>query len=94
MSSTADTVASATSAAISASASSSSSEGQPASYKIIGILLAVGSGLLIGASFIFKKKGLLAAQQKTGGVAGEGHPYLKSWLVRLPPPTKHATRQG
>ncbi|GAA5924276.1 hypothetical protein JCM3775_005644 [Rhodotorula graminis] len=59
---------------------SSSADAQPASYKAIGISLAVGSGLLIGASFIFKKKGLLAAQKKTGGVAGEGHPYLKSWL--------------
>jgi len=86
MSSTAEAVASATSAAISASASSSSSDAQPASYKVIGILLAVGSGLLIGASFIFKKRGLLAAQKKSGGVAGEGHPYLKSWLVRPRPP--------
>lgn len=83
MSSTAEAVASATSAAASASASSSSTDGQPASYKIVGILLAVGSGIMIGGSFILKKKGLLAAQKKAGGVAGEGHPYLKSWLVRL-----------
>ncbi|BGP40884.1 hypothetical protein JCM10450v2_004889 [Rhodotorula kratochvilovae] len=80
MSSSASALASATSAAVSASASAASSDGQPASYKVVGILLAVGSGLLIGASFIFKKKGLLAAQKKAGGVAGEGHPYLKSWL--------------
>ncbi|GAA5969865.1 hypothetical protein JCM21900_005547 [Sporobolomyces salmonicolor] len=66
-----------TSASASASAASASS---PASYKLIGVLLAVGSGLFIGASFCLKKKGLIAAQQKAGGVAGEGHPYLRSWL--------------
>ncbi|GAA6051456.1 hypothetical protein JCM3770_004541 [Rhodotorula araucariae] len=80
MSASAVDSAAATSAAVSASASATSNDGQPASYKVVGILLAVGSGLLIGASFIFKKKGLLAAQKKAGGVAGEGHPYLKSWL--------------
>ncbi|GAA5988044.1 hypothetical protein JCM10908_002040 [Rhodotorula pacifica] len=66
-----------------ASASASAAAGgtvQPASYKVIGVLLAVGSGLLIGGSFIFKKKGLIAAQRKSGGVKGEGHEYLKSWL--------------
>ncbi|GAA5889355.1 hypothetical protein JCM5296_006338 [Sporobolomyces johnsonii] len=74
-------LASATSAAASASSSSSAaSASSPASYKLIGVLLAVGSGLFIGASFCLKKKGLLAAQKKAGGVAGEGHPYLKSWL--------------
>ncbi|GAA5933033.1 hypothetical protein JCM1841_003222 [Sporobolomyces salmonicolor] len=66
-----------TSASASASAASASS---PASYKLIGVLLAVGSGLFIGASFCLKKKGLIAAQKKAGGVAGEGHPYLRSWL--------------
>ncbi|KZO95644.1 DUF803-domain-containing protein, partial [Calocera viscosa TUFC12733] len=39
----------------------------------VGVLLAVGSGLLIGSSFVFKKKGLIAAQ-----IAGEGVAYLKS----------------
>ncbi|KWU44440.1 DUF803-domain-containing protein, partial [Rhodotorula sp. JG-1b] len=53
---------------------------QPASYKVIGVLLAVGSGLLIGGSFIFKKKGLQAAERKFGAAKGEGHEYLKSWL--------------
>lgn len=42
----------------------------------IGVLLAVGSGLLIGSSFVFKKKGLLSSQN--GHAAGEGVAYLKS----------------
>ncbi|KAF9156889.1 hypothetical protein DFQ26_009201 [Actinomortierella ambigua] len=45
--------------------------------KVIGIALAVGSGLLIGSSFVFKKKGLLNCT-KDGMVAGEGYAYLKS----------------
>lgn len=48
--------------------------------KIVGIVLAIVSGVLIGSSFVFKKKGLLRAQ--AGGPAGEGVGYLKS--VRLP----------
>ncbi|KZS98516.1 DUF803-domain-containing protein [Sistotremastrum niveocremeum HHB9708] len=43
-------------------------------FKIVGILLAVVSGLLIGSSFVFKKKGLQRSQQD----AGEGVAYLKS----------------
>ncbi|KAF8133037.1 magnesium transporter NIPA-domain-containing protein [Mycena galopus ATCC 62051] len=49
--------------------------------KIVGIVLAITSGLLIGSSFVFKKKGLLRAQ--AGHAAGEGVAYLKSplwWL--------------
>lgn len=38
--------------------------------------MAVSSGLLIGSSFVFKKKGLLRSQ--AGGEAGEGVAYLKS----------------
>lgn len=38
--------------------------------------MAVVSGLLIGSSFVFKKKGLLRSQ--AGHVAGEGVAYLKS----------------
>ena len=45
-------------------------------YNRAGIILAVGSGVLIGASFVFKKKGLLSSQK--GKVAGEGLDYLKS----------------
>ena len=42
----------------------------------MGIALAVSSGMLIGSSFVFKKKGLLSSQQ--GKIAGEGVAYLKS----------------
>ncbi|KAK9899269.1 DUF803-domain-containing protein, partial [Cystobasidium minutum MCA 4210] len=48
------------------------------SYQIVGLILAVASGLFIGSSFVFKKKGLLSMQNKPGFVAGEGHSYLKS----------------
>ncbi|WVR09634.1 hypothetical protein IAU60_006707 [Kwoniella sp. DSM 27419] len=69
----------------SASASSSHAAGLVDSaanpnFKIVGICLAVGSGFLIGASFVIKKKGLLSSTQKYGTVAGEGHAYLKSWM--------------
>ena len=40
------------------------------------MILAVVSGLLIGSSFVFKKKGLLRSQ--AGGELGEGVEYLKS----------------
>lgn len=46
------------------------------SLQIVGVILAVVSGLLIGSSFVFKKKGLLRSQQ--GGELGEGVAYLKS----------------
>lgn len=47
----------------------------------MGIILAIVSGLLIGSSFVFKKKGLLRSQ----GVAGEGVGYLKSplWWIGM-----------
>lgn len=48
--------------------------------KIVGIVLAIVSGVLIGSSFVFKKKGLVRSQ--AGGPVGEGVGYLKS--VRLP----------
>ncbi|KAJ6526961.1 magnesium transporter NIPA-domain-containing protein [Mycena vulgaris] len=76
-SSTASAGASATS---SAKASGTFSAGG-ANLKIVGIILAIASGLLIGSSFVFKKKGLLRAQ--AGHAAGEGVGYLKSplwWL--------------
>lgn len=40
---------------------------------------AVASGLLIGSSFVFKKRGLIRSQ--AGGAAGEGVAYLKSVRV-------------
>ncbi|EEB97289.1 hypothetical protein MPER_03429, partial [Moniliophthora perniciosa FA553] len=65
---------------VSASASSndSSLSVNNSSLKVVGIILAIVSGLLIGSSFVFKKKGLLKSQ--AGQVAGEGVAYLKSWL--------------
>ncbi|CEG73648.1 Putative DUF803-domain-containing protein [Rhizopus microsporus] len=47
-------------------------------YKGIGVTLAVTSGIFIGSSFVFKKKGLLQSVSESGGVAGEGYTYLKS----------------
>ncbi|KAF9523471.1 magnesium transporter NIPA-domain-containing protein [Crepidotus variabilis] len=46
--------------------------------KVVGIILAIASGLLIGSSFVFKKKGLIRSQ--AGGELGEGVAYLKSVL--------------
>ncbi|RPD56954.1 DUF803-domain-containing protein [Lentinus tigrinus ALCF2SS1-7] len=54
----------------------SSSDSQPSQYRAVGVVLAIGSGVLIGSSFVFKKKGLLSSQK--GHVAGEGVAYLKS----------------
>ncbi|KAI8376302.1 magnesium transporter NIPA-domain-containing protein [Radiomyces spectabilis] len=59
------------------------SEAQGGLYKAIGVTLAVASGLFIGSSFVFKKKGLLQSIERSGGIAGEGYSYLKSamwWL--------------
>ncbi|KAJ6594639.1 magnesium transporter NIPA-domain-containing protein [Mycena capillaripes] len=67
--------------AASPSASASSGFHAGPKLKIVGIILAITSGLLIGSSFVFKKKGLLRAQ--AGHAAGEGVAYLKSplwWL--------------
>ncbi|XP_041047682.1 magnesium transporter NIPA2-like isoform X1 [Carcharodon carcharias] len=47
----------------------------------IGLALAVTSSLLIGCSFILKKKGLLRLSEKGITRAGQGgHAYLKEWL--------------
>ncbi|KAJ7072259.1 magnesium transporter NIPA-domain-containing protein [Mycena amicta] len=71
------------SAGASASASASASFTVGGNLKIVGILLAITSGLLIGSSFVFKKKGLLRAQ--AGHAAGEGVAYLKSplWWIGM-----------
>ncbi|KAF9506961.1 hypothetical protein BS47DRAFT_1321551 [Hydnum rufescens UP504] len=55
----------------------------PHQYFGVGIALAVGSGALIGSSFVFKKKGLLASQK--GGPAGEGVAYLMNavWWIGM-----------
>ncbi|KAL1886956.1 hypothetical protein Cpir12675_006814 [Ceratocystis pirilliformis] len=52
---------------------------RPASFKLIGITLAVTSGVFIGISFVMKKYGLLKANEKYNEIAGEGYGYLKNW---------------
>jgi hypothetical protein len=47
-----------------------------ATPQVVGIILAILSGILIGSSFVFKKKGLLRSQ--AGHAAGEGVAYLRS----------------
>ncbi|KAI9463355.1 magnesium transporter NIPA-domain-containing protein [Russula earlei] len=66
------------SATPSASASAKAAFQVSKSLKVVGIVLAVVSGVLIGSSFVFKKKGLLRSQ--AGHTAGEGVAYLKSVL--------------
>ncbi|KZP34213.1 DUF803-domain-containing protein [Athelia psychrophila] len=71
--------ASATGSAAAATSSAAGTISAPANLKIVGVILAIISGFLIGSSFVFKKKGLLASQT----VHGEGVAYLKSplwWL--------------
>jgi len=51
---------------------------RPSFYKVIGIILAICSGLFIGVSFVLKKKGLLKANKKYNQEAGEGYGYLKN----------------
>ncbi|KII92725.1 hypothetical protein PLICRDRAFT_37525 [Plicaturopsis crispa FD-325 SS-3] len=80
MSSSASTTATG-SAAASSSSAASGTVSAGSHLKVVGIILAIASGLLIGSSFVFKKKGLLRSQ--AGQVAGEGVAYLKSplwWL--------------
>lgn len=55
-----------------------SSEDRPKVYKVIGIALAISSGLFIGVSFVVKKIGLLKANVKYDEEAGEGYGYLKN----------------
>ena len=51
---------------------------RPPAYKIVGIILAISSGLFIGVSFVLKKHGLLKANEKYNEEAGEGYGYLKN----------------
>ena len=60
------------------SSSGSVNGGRPPVYKVVGICLAVASGLFIGVSFVIKKIGLLKANEKYQEVAGEGYGYLKN----------------
>ncbi|KAJ3379176.1 hypothetical protein HDU80_002555, partial [Chytriomyces hyalinus] len=54
-----------------------SETGEPHWYKAVGITLAMLSGLFIGCSFIFKKKGLIDTKSLHGEL-GDGHAYLNS----------------
>ncbi|TFK24767.1 DUF803-domain-containing protein [Coprinopsis marcescibilis] len=79
MSSTISTVASATSQAATATSSAASGTFKASpNLKVVGVILAVASGVLIGSSFVLKKKGLIRSQ--AGGELGEGVAYLKSLL--------------
>ena len=64
--------------AINTTSSPSHSSSKPSSYKIIGLVLALASGLFIGVSFVLKKTGLLKANEKYNEEAGEGYGYLKN----------------
>ncbi|KAI0076037.1 DUF803-domain-containing protein [Panus rudis PR-1116 ss-1] len=78
MSSTSASATATSSTAAAASSSAAATLKAPGNLKVVGIILAIASGVLIGSSFVFKKRGLLRAQ--AGGVAGEGVAYLKSAL--------------
>ncbi|CAG8983299.1 hypothetical protein HYALB_00002737, partial [Hymenoscyphus albidus] len=58
--------------------SSNGTADRPPIYKVIGICLAIASGVFIGVSFVLKKVGLLKANDKYEEVAGEGYGYLKN----------------
>lgn len=60
------------------SSTDSTTDERPPVYKVIGICLAIGSGLFIGSSFVLKKYGLLKANEKYNEAAGEGYGYLKN----------------
>ena len=62
----------------SSDSSSEESNGRPPIYKVVGIVLAICSGLFIGVSFVVKKVGLLKANEKYNEEAGEGYGYLKN----------------
>ncbi len=51
---------------------------RPPIFKVVGLILAVASGLFIGISFVLKKVGLLKANVKYNEEAGEGYGYLKN----------------
>ncbi|KAF2770415.1 DUF803-domain-containing protein [Teratosphaeria nubilosa] len=72
------TASSTSSTSTATSSSSADSATRPPVYKIVGICLAVCSGLFIGVSFVLKKVGLLKANVKYNEEAGEGYGYLKN----------------
>jgi len=52
---------------------------RPPAYKVVGLILAIASGLFIGVSFVLKKVGLLKANIRYDEEAGEGYGYLKNF---------------
>ncbi|KAF2753819.1 DUF803-domain-containing protein [Pseudovirgaria hyperparasitica] len=64
---------------IARSGGSSASSTRPPIFKVVGIILAIASGVFIGVSFVLKKLGLLKANAKYNEEAGEGYGYLKNW---------------
>ncbi|ORY58036.1 magnesium transporter NIPA-domain-containing protein [Pseudomassariella vexata] len=60
------------------SSTDATTQERPPIYKVIGISLAIASGLFIGTSFVLKKVGLLKANDKYNEVAGEGYGYFKN----------------
>ena len=60
------------------SSASTTQPHRPPIYKVVGLILAVCSGLFIGTSFVLKKTGLLKANKKYNEEAGEGYGYLKN----------------
>lgn len=62
----------------STSSASDATPQRPPVYKVVGICLAIASGLFIGVSFVIKKVGLLKANEKYHEEAGEGYGYLKN----------------
>lgn len=71
-------VATATGELIARDTSNPNSQERPPIYKVIGLSLAIASGLFIGVSFVLKKVGLLKANVKYNEEAGEGYGYLKN----------------
>ncbi|KAJ9667819.1 hypothetical protein H2201_002005 [Coniosporium apollinis] len=65
-------------AANSTETGASESNERPPVYKVVGLILAILSGLFIGVSFVMKKVGLLKANVKYQEEAGEGYGYLKN----------------
>lgn len=59
-------------------ASGADTKQRPPVYKVVGIILAITSGVFIGTSFVLKKMGLLKANVKYNEEAGEGYGYLKN----------------
>ncbi|OQN99213.1 hypothetical protein B0A48_15062 [Cryoendolithus antarcticus] len=69
---------SATSSAAATTSGSAATAERPPIYKVVGIVLAITSGVFIGISFVLKKIDLLKSNDKYNEAAGEGYGYLKN----------------